>query len=470
MSTPAVRMPRAAGARLPVPRTRFDLAILGLSGLAALIAALGAVLLGPVAIGIPFALAVVVVLVRYPIVLYVCFLSIGVFKGLPVFKSIPVDMTLAFAGLLALVCAWRIFTAQGRTLPVPLVGAMVAIGILMTLSLTYTPIFSYGSEKVFKFWTFTMLAALAPFFLIRTREDLRTLLWATGGVAIIGAFATLAFGTTPYANAGDYSNGGRLILGGVSETIFLSRLLCAGAIVFLLASLVNLSGRWRWPYAGVGAMLAGVALLIGSRGPIISFVFGLLVTALALGVRRPGTLAPIAGLLVAGVLVFPFISLPETSKERLTTAASNPVGTLQSDGRDVIYHQAILLWQQHPFRGIGAGGFFQYSFVLADAEERYPHNIFLELAAEEGTGAALIMIALVLATLLGIYRRAYQEDADPDRGLVYIVAALFVFNLLAVQFSGDINDNRAFWAATGLAWLLIQFGLPPRRADLPEPA
>jgi O-antigen ligase len=460
-------MPRSPGDRLPLPRSRFDFGILALAGLAALIAAAGSVLVGPMIIGLPFALAAVVVLVRYPILLYICFLSVGVFKGLPVFQAVPVDLTLAFGGLLAIVCAWRLFSAQGRTLPFPLVAAMVAIGVLMTLSLTYTPIFSYGSEKVFKFWTFTMIAALAPFFIIRTREDLRVLLWAIAGMGVIGAMATLAFGTTPYANAGDTANGGRLILGGVSETIFLSRLLCAGAIVFLLVPLVGLGGRWRYASIGAGTLLSGVALLIGSRGPIISLVFGLVITALALGLRRPATLAPIAALLVVVTLIFPFISLPETSKQRLTGAASNPVGTLQSDGRDVIYHQAILLWQQHPFRGIGAGGFFQYSFVLADAEERYPHNIFLELASEEGTGAALIMVALAIATLLGIYRRAWREDGDPDRGLVYIVGALFVFNLLAVQFSGDINDNRAFWAATGLAWLLIQFGLPPKRADLP---
>lgn len=465
MSSPALRMSRPDGRRLPIPRSGFDLAILGLAGLAALIAAAGAVLLGPAIIALPFALAAVVALARYPVVTYVCFLFVGVFKGLPVFQAVPVDMTLALGGLLACVIAWRLITAQGRTLPFPLIGTMVAIGVMMTISLTYTPIFSYGSEKVFKFWTLTMVAALAPFFIIRTRGDLRMLMWAIGVMGIVGAFATVAFGTTPSADTSSDANGGRLILGTVSETIFLSRLLCSGAIVFLLTPLVGMGGRWRYVLAGVGAMLAGVALLIGSRGPIIGFVFGLVITALALGLRRPATLAPIAGLLVVGIMIFPFISLPETSKARLTGVASNPVSTLQSDGRDVIYKQAVDIIKQHPVRGIGSGGFFLYSPILERKDERYPHNIFLELASELGIGAALIMVALVLATFLGVYRRAWLEDADPGKGLVYIAGALFVFNLLAVQFSGDINDNRTFWSAIGVAWLLIRYGLPPERVE-----
>jgi len=463
VSTPALRAPRSPSERLPLPRSRFDLAVVGLSGLAALIAAAGAVLVGPAIVALPFALAAAVVLARYPVVLYVCFLFVGVFKGLPLFEAIPFDITLMLGGLLAIVCASRLITAQGRTLPFPLIFTMLAIGVLMTLSLTYTPIFSYGSDKVVKFWTFTMVAALAPFFIIRDRGDLRMLLWAVGALGIVGAFATLAFGTTPYANAGDNANGGRLILGDVSNTIFVSRLLCSGAIVFLLVPVVGLAGRWRLAMAGLGALLAGVALLVGSRGPIISLVFALVITAAALGLRRPRTLAPIAALLVVGIMIFPFVSLPETSKQRITGAASNPVGTFQSDGRDVIYKQAVLIIQDHPVRGIGIGGFFLFSPILVNKEERYPHNIFLELASELGIGAALIMVAFALATLVGIYRRAWQEDDDPERGLIYIAGALFVFNLLAVQFSGDINDNRTFWAATGVAWLLIRYGLPERR-------
>ena len=47
-----------------------------------------------------------------------------------------------------------------------------------------------------------------------------------------------------------------------------------------------------------------------------------------------------------------------------------------------------------------------------------------------------------------------------DRRLVFVVGGLFLNNLFAVQFSGDINDNRVFWAMFGVAWVVARYGIP----------
>jgi hypothetical protein len=39
---------------------------------------------------------------------------------------------------------------------------------------------------------------------------------------------------------------------------------------------------------------------------------------------------------------------------------------------------------------------------------------------------------------------------------------VFVFNLLAVQVSGNINDNRVFWGTLALASLVAAGGLTAR--------
>jgi hypothetical protein len=47
---------------------------------------------------------------------------------------------------------------------------------------------------------------------------------------------------------------------------------------------------------------------------------------------------------------------------------------------------------------------------------------------------------------------------------VTVVTGVFLFFFVAVQVSGDINDNRAFWAVFDVAWLVVRYGVPPPRA------
>ena len=98
--------------------------------------------------------------------------------------------------------------------------------------------------------------------------------------------------------------------------------------------------------------------------------------------------------------------------------------------------------------------------MLLEQEERYPHNIFLELSAEVGLGPALALGAAVLFLLISLGRRAWTAKDDRDRRLVFVLGGLFLINLFAVQFSGDINDNRVFWTMFGVAWLVARYGLP----------
>ena len=43
---------------------------------------------------------------------------------------------------------------------------------------------------------------------------------------------------------------------------------------------------------------------------------------------------------------------------------------------------------------------------------------------------------------------------------MFVLGGLFLINLFAVQFSGDINDNRVFWTMFGVSWLVARYGLP----------
>jgi O-antigen ligase len=184
----------------------------------------------------------------------------------------------------------------------------------------------------------------------------------------------------------------------------------------------------------------------------------LVCTIAAVVLREPRRVIPVLVLVVAGIAALPFISLPETSSERLTGLVREPEQTFSKDLRSRLYSKGIELAEENPARGIGAGGFFIYSYVVTNREERYPHNIFIEAAAELGIAPMLLLAASVLALLLLLYRRAWSSGGD-DRSAVYLIAGVFLLNLFAAQFSGDFNDNRTFWAMLGVGWLVARFGV-----------
>jgi O-antigen ligase len=439
---------------------------IALGGAASLAAAVAAVMLGPLALAVPVAGAIVYVLARNPLVLYVAFLYIGLFKGEPVIERLPVDATLALGILLGCVCLHRLLTGRFRLPPLMLAGPVLLIGVLMAISLIWTPVPDYGSEKTLKFVTFTLAGAFAPFFLIEDRAALRRLLILLAVASVLGAIVVLGLGTT----SGDED---RLEFSGAANTIFTSRFLVTGAFLLLLAPALKLWRRHRAVLVVAGVAVVGVAASIGSRGPIVALAFALACTVLAVVLREPRRILPILLLVAVGAMVVPFVPLPATSAERLEGLVQDPSGTLQEDLRSRIYGKGLELAQENPVRGVGAGGFFLYSYVITDREERYPHNVFLETASELGLAPTLVLAASIVALLIALYRRAWAARGD-DRSMIYLVAGIFLLNFFAAQFSGDFNDNKTFWALLGVGWLVARYGVSletpvprPRQAARP---
>jgi O-antigen ligase len=456
---------------LPRPTERPPLdVLLGFAG-AALLSALAAALLGRGALYMPIVILVIVWLCRHPVVLLTAYLSIGVFKGTTLLLESPVDPTLALATLLLGVCTVRVLSGRAFKVPMILAATFVVIGVLLVVSLTWTPVPGYGAEKALKFWTLTLLALAAPFCVVDNERDLRRLLAWLLIAAVVGALVTLRFGEISAVEDINNANTGRLEFGGVENTIFMSRMLCAGALVALFAPAMRLGGaygRVALPLIGVG--LLAVAASIGSRGPLVSLALALAVTLTAVVLRNPRALLPLLAMVAIGAAVLPFISLPETSAARLRGITEDPLGTLQADGRSRLYEQAIDIARDNPVVGLGSGGFRLYSAVLIRKELRYPHNIFLEAAAEIGIAAAVLLAVCMIAVLIGLFRRAWGAKHTQRRSQVYLVTALLLLSFFAAQFSGDINDNRTFWTALALGWLvarhdLFAAGLPERRVD-----
>jgi O-antigen ligase len=410
------------------------------------VAAAGAVMAGPLAIAIPVGLAIAYFFVREPLALFSLYLVIGLFKNEAVVKALPVDATLLLGMLLALVCGIRLVSGRVRPVPYGFALAIAIVSISLVLSLGWTTAHAYGSQKVTSYLTVTMLAIGAPFFLFETWDDLRRFFTWTVVVAVPVAILGLAH---PSVDTGRLAG---------DNTIGTSRLLCTAALILILGALGRT--RWRLPAAAMAAGFVAVAAAVGSRGPLLSFALALAVTLAAWLVRVPRHVAPVLVIAAVSVAVVPFVSLPATSSARLSEAVNDPVATFRSDDRYFLVEQAFQLIDRYPIRGGGVG-----SFATVNPTDKWPHNMFLELWAELGLLALLAVVAAVVWALVGLFRLAWRLPSQSrEQGLTYILLAVFVFNLLAVQVSGNINDNRAFWGLLAIVSLVVAGGLRTREA------
>lgn len=430
-----------------------------LGTLVAVVSAAAATAAGSGALAAPLALAALAALIAFPPVLLAAFVFVPFFEAAPLVRSAPFDPTVTLGAVLLAVIGHRLVTHRVARVPSDFVIPVIAIGIALAVGLIGTPAPEYGTEKVLKFFTVTLLATLAPFFVIRTRAELVMFLWAIAAGGVLVAAVTpfveptvLSGITTQFDIEGRYSFGGQ---------IFPARFLCTAALILLVMPGFT-QGRWRYlaPIAALGVIF--VALGFGARGPIGAFAAALAAVVLFSALRAPRQLVMVLVVVVLGGIVMPFVTLPGQSSDRLTSAVSDPVGVLRSDTRSAVYDQALRLAADNSLTGIGTGGFSTYTSVISPPKFplNYPHNIFLELASEVGVLPALLLALLVVAGSAILLRRLRLTRNRADRHLVTLVAGLFLLNFLATQFSGDINDNRTFFLFLAIAWLVGRDGLP----------
>jgi O-antigen ligase len=425
---------------------------------AAVLSGAAAVALGPAALALPFVAGAAVVLVRHPPLLLALFVYLVYFKSEPFLANLPVDVTAVLGPLLAGVMAVRVSQGRHQRPPAGLVLPVLAIGIALAVGMVWTPTPGYGGEKVFKFFTVTLLAMAAPFALFETRRDLVNFLASIAGIAIVVAMITPFY--HPHVLEGitdETSIKGRYAFGG---QIFPDRLLTTGALILLFApSFADWRYRWLCPPVAVAVLV--ISLGFGSRGPTVAFVMSLVVVTALSASRNPRYLVAVLVVAAVGVAAFPLISLPETARQRLQKTATQPVLVLSDDVRSELYKQAISITNAHPVRGIGTGGYSVFSAVLAHQVILYPHNVFLELSSELGLIVPMFLIASLIGGFALILRRASITASLRDRQLVLVVLGLLLVNLLGAQFSGDINDNRSMWLSLAIVWLVARYGVPP---------
>jgi hypothetical protein len=360
------------------------------------------------------------------------FITAGNFKSIPALAFIPVDLTFLWALVVACAVVYEIVRRR-----VPPGVLTVAVGFALLLpSVFICATNDYGSEKIFRFFTLTLLATLAPSALIQDARDVERHVWAWCSLsAIVVASAILSprqgSGTDPS------SRGVAQVTAEGVDTIGLGS---ASAIVIITTVMGLAWRRIPWYVAcPIGACALVTLLQSGSRGPLFSVAMAVVAgTVFARSRPKPSRVISLGGLCVVGTLGA-FAAAPPSAQQRIMEVLlGRTIGT-DVETRQGLYNIAIKSIDQHPF-GIGWGNYQNIAFFIY----RYPHDLVLEVLAEMGVFfGGLFLVWMIIHGF-----RARSASVDHAGGLVL---ALLVFMIGGASVSGDLNDNRVVFYTLGLA-------------------
>jgi O-antigen ligase len=351
------------------------------------------------------------------------------------------------AGWTALGMAFVIM--RGRDVPPPRVALAAPVLLtaflagLMLARLPSASLSAYGSTKLVLFVVGNLVFVAGGAFIGWRRPDLDLLLLIVLAVSTLGAVVLVVrFGT----GGAQEVLPGRYAISPEDDPIGLGRGAAEGLLIAIYLMLSRRSATTRlWALAAIPALAIAV-VASGSRGPVVGLTFGLLIL---LALTATNERARRRLLLVAGAALIAVIAVVQTvptstlsrSLEVVVSSGSN----LSTNGRSQLWAAAWQAFVDHPFLGLGTGGFADLR-----GDELYPHNLLLESAAELGIFGVLAVVGIVAWTGARI-TRAWRATRDEDRLVAAIIAALFAMAVVNALFSSALPNNKEVWLWSGVA-------------------
>ena len=115
-----------------------------------------------------------------------------------------------------------------------------------------------------------------------------------------------------------------------------------------------------------------------------------------------------------------------------------------SAGKRVDFYRATLAaLPNQPLLGTGIGSWS--TFYFGNDQRNYPHNLFLEIAFEEGLVGLTAFLALLALVGAAVYRMLIAS-----RSHFLVLGLLVLYCVIISLFSGDLDDNRLLWLWMGI--------------------
>jgi O-antigen ligase len=357
------------------------------------------------------------------------FLLAGSIKETALLAWLPVDFTLLCACLLSALCLDVLLRKQ--LVPAQLVLVLLLFGCML-LSVLWSPSYGYTVDKITYLFTLTLLAAVAPLLLLRTDDDVRRLYTSLALISCILAFYIVLFYMPKFSQVQ------RLLVEGTT-TIATGRI--AGMAMVWLAAVILFLAKRKLPFLVLLLLQTVVLFASGSRGPLLASAISLFLLGLLQGGSIWRRLLKIGALLALLTIVLFVVSdyMPSSSIARIRYLLKGEFRTSENVRLD-LYKTGLQLIPVNP-QGMGWGTFPSEE---EGTVRRYPHNLLIEVFLEGGWMAGFVLTGFIVYAIWRTYMRG--GGMVPRSTLAFLV-----FFLINAMVSGDINDNRIFFAILALA-------------------
>ena len=382
-------------------------------------------------------------------ILFVLFLFAGRFKADPRFAAVPVDITLLLL-LASLVAGLVVLLRAGM-----MVGRHAWLQWLLALALfawvlgswLWSPGGGYATQKatlafVVNLWAMAAAGLIVAGDPARLDRLLLALVLFAAWVAVETLLLLRDGGAVAFVAAfgGDYLGIGSVL---------------SFAVIVLVMFVVGRRRPWWLIAACMASSIGLIALMfpVGGRGPIAATLAALL-AGVVLAPLRGRRSFPISGrgkLVVAfGVVATIAVVLRilesgdyALAAERFLVLAESGMG--ESAGvRWYYYVSSLGIIADHPWIGVGAGG-WPVAMGMGSIRD-YPHNLFLEVLAEQGLVGGALLCALLGYSGWLVFRR----DGALSTQAGFTATLLAVSAFVSAMVSGDISDNRVLFCMLGL--------------------
>ena len=388
------------------------------------------------------ALAVGLLLFKYPEVSFGALMVIGTFKGAPELAAVPVDLTVLLLLVLLPALAWRAWSRPIIPLPWEL-SLYIPIVFMMILSLTYTPSLAGGLDKTARFIIINGISILAPFVILdspdRFKRFFLTLLAASLAVSLmslkgLGGYDRLASPT--------------------GDTIQLGHDAALGILIVWFGLLPRRKLYMRIFWYGLVGIMTVAMVGSGSRGPILGLVLAMLFSLVfgrRIGFTAQQLIFDIAILIAAATALLSVVPIPQASFKYIAQLTNIHSTRAFLGGRAELVNVGWRLTMEHPLLGVGVDGF---PHVWTDVGN-WPHSIPVELSSELGLGAALSFCILQVLALWAAMRE-FLSASDEWRTTASLIMCFMILEAISMLNTGSVNDNRQLWVAISLAFVLRQ--------------
>lgn len=327
------------------------------------------------------------------------------------------DVTLVLYIICYCLCLVGIFNNKRKGIGFGLFDLCVILFItLLLISLTYSPYPNVGIIKISKVSLLGFGLVYLVRFFVRNKNDFDLLLksYLVGslilGIVVLVNFITLGM---PFGRFSFYG----------AHPIPLSMM---GSVALLIGITFFVNKKINLLYF---AILSGVnvwvILVSSSRGPLLSLIIVLILIVPSLIKNFKKFL----GLTLIILIVFYYFS-KTTQYEFLKKRLEGMGDDKSSMARFYLYDQAEKIISKNPFMGNGIGVF----------NDKYPHNIFLEVYADSGILAVILVAVLFLwigykyITYLTKNRANYYFFLPIGLTLIPVIVLLYSFTYMDLKF------------------------------------